>query len=277
MKLGSDIVTFKVGASNETRTFKIHKDILCEKAPHFDTLFNGPFLEGQTQVAVLDEDDPDAFELFVSWVYQSEIEMTNMTDKQAFELFIDLFAFAEKYNLTTLADHTMDFFLKKFAAEHWVVGHEGLVRGYRKTHAKSKLRLFLARTYVYVTLTFEDHETKTGWAKKDIRAAIVESEDLCCDYHQHGEDESCPYKPTSTKKEAKKARDARIFKEHQAVEANLRASIVKLRNMFPELSILTAHNLLVANKGELNKAADQYVEERQEASHSLIIPSKRKR
>ncbi|KAH7384761.1 hypothetical protein BKA64DRAFT_726276 [Cadophora sp. MPI-SDFR-AT-0126] len=134
------------------------------------------------QAAVLDEDDPGTFESFMSWVYLGKIETTDLNDKHAFGLsFINLFAFAKKYNITTLADQTMDFFSKKFAAERWVIGHEGIFRGYRKTHSKSKLRLFLARTYVYVTLALKDHNTSTEWVKEDMRATILESEDLWYD------------------------------------------------------------------------------------------------
>jgi len=50
----------------------------------------------------------------------------------------------------------------------------------------------------------------------------------------------------------------------ETIEANLRASIVRLRNMFPDLSILKAHNLMVKAKGNLNDAADLYVGEKEE-------------
>lgn len=88
--------------------------------------------------------------------------------------------------------------------------------GYNQTPPTSKLRLFLARTYVYVTLASDDAHTQRHLPKEKMRAIVVENEDLCydtfallpsqsgkaqvdlrdaeaCDHHSHDKGISCPY------------------------------------------------------------------------------------
>jgi hypothetical protein len=62
-----------VGRSADSQTFKIHKDTLCYHSPFFTTVFNGPFLEGETQAMVLDIVDGNAFGLLVAWLYTKTI------------------------------------------------------------------------------------------------------------------------------------------------------------------------------------------------------------
>lgn len=71
--MGKTVVKIEVGAEKEV--FVVHKDLLCKKAPFFDKMFNGQFLEGHSQSAQLPEDDAITFKLFVAWIYHGIIEV----------------------------------------------------------------------------------------------------------------------------------------------------------------------------------------------------------
>ncbi|KAL2064941.1 hypothetical protein VTL71DRAFT_4081 [Oculimacula yallundae] len=53
---------------------------------------------------------------------------------------------------------------------------------------------------------------------------------------------------------------------------NLRQAIVRIRCMFPTISVLTAQNVLVAAKGNLNDAVDLYVRETENSKHRTNEP-----
>lgn len=48
----------------------IHKYLLCTRVPYFRKLFESTFKEGAEQAETLPEDDPNAFVLFVQWLYR---------------------------------------------------------------------------------------------------------------------------------------------------------------------------------------------------------------
>jgi BTB/POZ domain len=53
--------------------FTIHKDFICFYSPFFASAFNGLYKEGQTQTMTLYEIEPEAFGMFVSWLYQRKL------------------------------------------------------------------------------------------------------------------------------------------------------------------------------------------------------------
>lgn len=53
--------------------FTIHKDYICFYSPFFASAFNGPYKEGQTRTMTLYEIEPEAFGMFVSWLYQRKL------------------------------------------------------------------------------------------------------------------------------------------------------------------------------------------------------------
>jgi hypothetical protein len=72
-------------------------------------MFNGGFEEAKSGTATLPSDDPEAFELFVSWVYLDKIELPrNMDTESPISKFIQLYAFAVKARVLQVADKTMD-------------------------------------------------------------------------------------------------------------------------------------------------------------------------
>ena len=68
---GSSVVTYTVGALTEwpTRTFTVHKNLLCRASKYFDTALNGQFMERSKKKLELPHDSPEAFEVLYHWVY----------------------------------------------------------------------------------------------------------------------------------------------------------------------------------------------------------------
>jgi hypothetical protein len=129
---------------------------------------------------------------------------------------IHLFALAEKYNIVSLADEAMDFLIKMTKAKNWLPTTTDMTMGYRLTHQKSGLRLFLARPFVYLTLHCTPKIADRLWDNVKMQKALMENEGLftnvfemlrlqagklqvdpreqpACDYHQHAKTEACPY------------------------------------------------------------------------------------
>lgn len=57
----------------EKQLFRLHKQVLCERVPYFDKMFNGGFKEAKEGRATLPEDTVDAFDLLVGWVYSGDV------------------------------------------------------------------------------------------------------------------------------------------------------------------------------------------------------------
>ncbi|KAK0118545.1 hypothetical protein ONS95_007433 [Cadophora gregata] len=71
--LGTEIVDIYVGNDSSKKHFQIHKAILCSKLPFFDSMFNSGFKEGINNSANLPEDDPDAFDVLLEWIYTGSL------------------------------------------------------------------------------------------------------------------------------------------------------------------------------------------------------------
>jgi hypothetical protein len=70
--LGADIVEIRVGTAH-VRSFMVHKKLLCDKIPHFKKMFEGPWKATGEKIATFPEDDADAFDVLVCWVYNGQL------------------------------------------------------------------------------------------------------------------------------------------------------------------------------------------------------------
>jgi hypothetical protein len=91
--------------------FHVHKAILCEKVPYFQHMFNGNFEDAKPNVAHFPEDDPEAFDLILRWIYWNNIELipsvSSFLPKSPFWKSITFYILAEKLCLPKLQDHIM--------------------------------------------------------------------------------------------------------------------------------------------------------------------------
>ncbi|CZR66758.1 uncharacterized protein PAC_16659 [Phialocephala subalpina] len=216
-EIGFDVVHITVG-STVKKTFVVYKAPLCHKVAYFDHMFNGNWREAQSQTANLPEDVCEAFALFVIWVIKDKIELpVNSETDSSIPTLIHLFAFAEKYNITTLADQTLERLSTLMLESDCLPIPSDIELAYDITHENSKLRSFMLKLFVYITFHSDESEDVYGWSKATMQPLMQSCTDLCtdffatifgqgaqekkdprgelgCDLHQHREDEDCPYK-----------------------------------------------------------------------------------
>lgn len=119
--------------------------------------------------------------------------------------------------MADLADATMDKMCAVTSHKGWVPTVDEIGALYKLGHADSKLHLFLARFFCYVTLNIgEDNRKGNFWPNHKLRDLAKVNDDLTlqffsllrlqsgqvfpdprksppCNYHQHGKDIPCPY------------------------------------------------------------------------------------
>lgn len=192
-------------------------------------MFNGNFIEGETQAATFPEDSIDAFEMFLTWIYREVVDCTAPPtgDLTFADQLISLMAFADKYQIDTLADNTMDK-LSRLQKEHRsAMTPREILSVYEKTSAGSKMRLYAARDFIYVTCSSRLKDISgedQWWSDKRMMRILKANGDLmqdffknlrnawprwgnvgipgphspananACDYHKHGADEPCPHR-----------------------------------------------------------------------------------
>lgn len=203
------MVTFIVGP--EKREFKVHKDVMSSQCPVFSRMFSGSFKEGLLGPANLEEDQPEIFAVFFTWLYQNTI--SDATIKANSTL---LFAFAEKYGIIRLMDNVMDLTRSYYSTSRQLYNKEMLALIYDNTHQASKLRLFGSRCVAKILLEQDGQAFGGVWSNEKLDELLGQQADLrldlikllrlmsgkrsddprtakACDYHQHGVGTACPY------------------------------------------------------------------------------------
>lgn len=70
-----------VGATDETRSWVLPKNLIIHHSPFFAAALKGSFLESSSNSIKLIEDDPAIFELFVQWLYLGRINEEEIRDR----------------------------------------------------------------------------------------------------------------------------------------------------------------------------------------------------
>jgi hypothetical protein len=217
-----EVVKIDVGTGLNKKPFWIHKTLLSEKAPVFGRMFNGGFIEAETNYASLPEDDPMAFEAFVEWLYRGTIKTIRLDlpkneDAQGFEIFA-IYVLASKYLLTELADRSLSGYVKYINAKQFIPGPGVLASMYTKSPPYSKARQLAAELAAYTLLKFPSTNNNDSWSSDrfcdvfntdvdfmfDVLSAMRQqpgqeqtdpriSYASICAYHQHAGVKICPY------------------------------------------------------------------------------------
>ena len=205
----------EVGTGEHKKNFTIHKQLLSEKAPVFDKMFNGGFQEAETKTASLPEDETYAFEGFVEWLYRGTIPTVAI--HEMIEL-LGVSHFASKYLLNELQDRALTKFIQMTTLHKLLPQLQHIAKYCALTTETSKLRLYLVRTAAWIILNFGESETSGSWSTVqfgeifkedpilmvDVLKAIRGTGQLNqkftdpkaapkCDYHQHEKVDACPY------------------------------------------------------------------------------------
>lgn len=57
----------------DRKLYNLHKNLLCSESRFFQGCLQHGFSEGKNNEVILEDDDVDAFELFIGWVYTHEV------------------------------------------------------------------------------------------------------------------------------------------------------------------------------------------------------------
>ena len=164
---------------------RIHHQRLCAKVPVFDKMFNGGFKESSERCAELPEDDPEAFNLFVEWLYTDRLTDFGPCNKNTKDRIltgpIKLYCFAEKYCITDLMDYTISFLINAYNLSSCLPSCAQIQYSYENTAAASPIRKFMAWTVQYVIFSQDD---KGSWPSQGLTTLLVCCEDLTLDFLQ---------------------------------------------------------------------------------------------
>lgn len=98
------MVTINVNDLNEVvGTFVVHKNFICFHSPYFNAAFNG---ESQTLDLEVDDASPDAFAIFVNWLYTQRIEDTSK-DSVRVSTLLELWILAGRLLIPKLQNATL--------------------------------------------------------------------------------------------------------------------------------------------------------------------------
>ncbi|KAK4502406.1 hypothetical protein PRZ48_005831 [Zasmidium cellare] len=109
-RANSEKVVIKVGQGE--RRFTAPKDLLCERSKWFENALKADrFIEGQTRVVELPEDDPNAVEAFIYFIYNQSLVFTDHSDeerrREEVKLCFGIWSFGDKYILPELQNCAM--------------------------------------------------------------------------------------------------------------------------------------------------------------------------
>ena len=185
-------------------------------------MFDNGFLESTRLAEYLPEDDPNAFEVFIGWLYRGTVNTTPSPERFISVLLTKLFFFAEKYGIVPLMDNAMDLIVdnQRGRSVSFLPSHYKWV--YEKTRQASKIRLYVAHTCAYLILTTNTDSTSGLWSNENLQKVLSSTFDLLhdvlalmrqkngievphprdmppCTFHQHADNEKCPYNKISKK------------------------------------------------------------------------------
>lgn len=144
----SECTTFFIGPKR--KKYLAHSGLLCDLVPHLKAESVSLEIYGRAI-------DPDAFDLFLIWLYRGPKALCKATGK--FDTYIHLYALAEKWGCGALQNTTMDAMAFWISADSGI-GLPGYVRTLEKILAGSygatgikKLLAFLQRTIIVAAVT----------------------------------------------------------------------------------------------------------------------------
>lgn len=140
----------------ENVVFQVHLRILCEASPVFNAAFRGEFLEASSLSIDLPEDDPEAFERLVQWLYTKSYDILPSAeeycddDKMIFMRLAKLYVAADKYGIVRLKNDVVDRWYKTQADR---IQRRNISKAvdyiYENTTSGSKLREIVVAYFVW--------------------------------------------------------------------------------------------------------------------------------
>jgi hypothetical protein len=184
--LGSQMVDIYVGP--DEMLFRVHKTKLC-KITYFNKLFNSGFREAAENTAKFPEDDCEAFDILVEWVYDPSLRRFEdrkpgtatkaVTRPDSCWKLLDLYALAEKYCIPKLQDLALDIIRREHKAENRLPSTQYVRQAYEKTSAGSPLsRYALSAIYYIIDCSYSESD----WPTSEVEKLFQELPSFASDY-----------------------------------------------------------------------------------------------
>ena len=152
------MITLLVG--KQKVPFRVHMDILCRSSSFFESAFMGAghFKETSENSMTLPEDDAQAFDSLIQWLYSGKLpniaktafeESVEQFDKLFMQLAL-LYVTADKYDIRELQNHVMSYIceLKRDKCAH-TPGSNMIDYIYDSSPQNSPFRRLLVQWYVW--------------------------------------------------------------------------------------------------------------------------------
>ena len=107
----SEIIQVLVGP-NEVR-FNVHKDVICNASQFFNVCLNIGMVEARTNVVKLPEDDPQAFDRALHFVYGEDIAEPESLTSEAVKELVAMYITADKLDLEMLGNSIVDIIMSE--------------------------------------------------------------------------------------------------------------------------------------------------------------------
>lgn len=200
------IVDVIVGEGAGSKTFKLHKGVLCFYSSYFEKAFKGGFEEARKGVVELPTEDVDIFERFVLWLYTRRLDALSAQDLTLYGQLFRLWTFADRRGIPLLMNECMNA-IRDEVVELWCSPLDMLHFIYANTVPSSGLRRFM----IYIIgccYNFKDNDEKDwprdalcdllrlkwNWDKsQQLTRSDVAKMDMC-KYHEHDKDVTCSKK-----------------------------------------------------------------------------------
>jgi hypothetical protein len=80
--------------------YPLHRDLLCERCPYFETCLDGPFKETKDEKVSLKDASPDAFDKVLRWIYGGMVSRPQ--DDEDFMSWINAYILADRLRMEEL-------------------------------------------------------------------------------------------------------------------------------------------------------------------------------
>ncbi|KJX96133.1 hypothetical protein TI39_contig804g00009 [Zymoseptoria brevis] len=205
----NEIVNIVVGGEGATKTFPLHKGILCHYSGYFDKALNGTFMEARNKEIILSEEEVDVFEDFVVWLYSR----ATPDGKKSYEKLSHLWAFADRRDVPLLMNQSLDAFRDEVVS-HWTNPASSIRFIYANTTENSGLRRFAMGLVAHTADAAKSLQDTEDWpreatrdllrliwgtnkdAKRQSKADIMKMD--MCQYHRHEPGVTCAKKTPKT-------------------------------------------------------------------------------
>jgi BTB/POZ domain len=172
----SEMVKIYVGP--EGKEYNLHKELLCDRSSFFKAAFRNKFKEGQENKMTLPADSPEAFDIFVRWIYGSALTPISADH---LETHYNLYALAEKLCMEALANQTMDVIKLYHKSCRILPSPDNVLYACQATSCGSGLRHFLIDCTAY-HLRRADYGPMSRETLEMYAQLLVEVEDFARDF-----------------------------------------------------------------------------------------------